>query len=198
MLNANRLADAERHFRDLVSRFPLEPSTHHALGVALIRLQRHSDAIVSFETSLALQPSAESYLNLIQLFFFTGRKIDAVTRALHAQTAFPNDPRIAAELARALERTGDADGALKTCETALARFPNLPVLVTHAANLLFSRGKILEAITLYRQALAAYPHDPRLHSALLFTLHFLPVHNPCRRIAAEHAGLEPPRRTHRP
>ncbi len=149
-----------------------------------------SDAIVSFETSLALQPSAESYLNLIQLFFFTGRKIDAVTRALHAQTAFPNDPRIAAELARALERTGDADGRTQNLRDSTgAHFPQPPpgpCLHMAPPTSSSAAAKSPEAITLYRQALAAYPHDPRLHSALLFTLHFLPCTTPAQ-IAAEHA-----------
>jgi predicted O-linked N-acetylglucosamine transferase (SPINDLY family) len=185
MLAGNRVAQAEAYLRAAVAANPESAALHHALGVALIRLQRHGEAIGSFEKSLLLLPSAEAWLNLIQLYFFTGRKSEAVAAGRAAAAAYPADPRVAAELARALDRSGDADGALEVCLEAMRQFGKLPLLVIHAGSLLFMRGKVMEAADLYRACLAQYPADHRIHSALLFTLHFVPGMTQAR-ILAEH------------
>jgi predicted O-linked N-acetylglucosamine transferase (SPINDLY family) len=174
LLAANRPAEAEAIFRAIIARQPDQPAAQHSLGVALIHQQRHHEAIAAFEHSMALHPTAEACLNLIQLLLFSGRKGESVALAKNAARQFPDDMRIIAELARALERTGDGDAALDVSREALARFGYLPLLAMQAGNLLFMRGKPAEACDTYQNCLAAHPGDHRIHSALLYTMHFLP------------------------
>lgn len=186
LLAANRPAEAEALFQEIVARHPLEPAAHHSLGVALIHQQRHHDAIAAFERSLALHPTAEASLNLIQLLLFTGRKGESVTLAKNAARQFPGDVRVITELVRALDRTGDGDAALAASREALGHFGPVPLLGMQAGNLLFMRGKAAEACDVYRNCLAAHPADHRIHSALLYTMHFLPG-MAARELAAAHA-----------
>src|SRR5437868_4376083 len=97
-VNARQLPEAEQLVRQALAINPGHPGVQHLLGVVCLLTQRHPQAIDAFQKVIATQPTAEAYLNLLQLLNFTGRADEALAMARQADAKYPNDPRIIREL----------------------------------------------------------------------------------------------------
>jgi protein O-GlcNAc transferase len=173
-VNARRLAQAEQVLRQALALNGRDTAALNMLGLVLLLTQRHEAAMDAFQRSIAAGATAEAYLNLIQVLLFTGRKPQSVAVAREAQAKFPHDVRVVCEAGRALERSAMHEEALGEYRRAYARWPNAGLLVHQYASLLFFQGELAQAMDVYRRAVAANPADTRLHSALLYTMHFVP------------------------
>lgn len=62
-MRADRLADAERHFRQIVALTPNDPHANNNLGALLLRREQYADAESFIRRALALQPDLPSALS---------------------------------------------------------------------------------------------------------------------------------------
>jgi predicted CXXCH cytochrome family protein len=102
-----RDADGERTLRTGLERVPDNAALHHALGLALVRLQRMDEALAELKRAAMLDPG---------------------------------DARFAYVYAVALHSAGDAQAAIATLETALAKHPDDPDILQALASFHAERG----------------------------------------------------------
>ena len=174
MLNARRLAEAEQLLRSALSIDPRHPAAHYMMGMVLLYAGRHELAMAAFQTANTIQPTAEAYLNLIQLKQFSGRTAEALATAREARAKYPNDGRVACEFGRVLERAGLYDEARALYERGIMLWPKVARVWVQYGALLYFEGDVAKAVEVYRKGVASNPGDAALHSALLYALHFVP------------------------
>jgi len=103
-----RAREAEGLFRHALALRPDRPFAYHGLGVALALQRRYEEAEAAFRAYMEREPSAATgpadlgLLRMEQQRY--GEAIDFFRRAL---TLSPGSPRLAAELARALQGRGE-------------------------------------------------------------------------------------------
>jgi spermidine synthase len=100
-LKARRLRPALQAAEEARALDPRSAAAHRVLGLALVRVQRHDDAIAHLERSLSLRPGRwRALAHLSRAFEGAGRPQEA-EEALRAAIAInPHNPRLAARLER--------------------------------------------------------------------------------------------------
>ncbi|HVT81637.1 MAG TPA: tetratricopeptide repeat protein [Phycisphaerae bacterium] len=143
------------------------------------------DAVACASRALAISPRQPVILARLGASLLALRRADeaiaACRRAIELQ---PGNLPARNDLASALILRGNLDDAEAALREALQLDPNLPELCSNLALISETRGMPDDAIALYRKALAIRPHA-RIHSNLLYTLHFSPNCTP-RQILEEH------------
>ena len=109
-----RDADAERILRQGLHRSPQSAVLHHALGLALVRVQRIDVALVELGRAAALEPDNVrfAYVYAVALHS-TGRAREAIARLEEALAAHPNDRDILEALASFHHARGEDIAAKK-------------------------------------------------------------------------------------
>ena len=97
--DSSRDADAEKVLRDGLARAPSDPTLHHSLGLALIRMQRLDDARTELQRAVALDPRNVrfGYVYAVALHA-AGRNREAVAELERISTFAPDDPDVRAAL----------------------------------------------------------------------------------------------------
>jgi tetratricopeptide (TPR) repeat protein len=115
-LQAGRLAEAERCYRDLLAVYP-HPGVFHNLGLVLVRLRRDVEAVPLFEQALAMRPAdSNARIALSNALIHSGRPLDAVGRCDEVLAVDPanRDARVNRAVAlRALNRHAEAADMLQ-------------------------------------------------------------------------------------
>lgn len=137
LLDAKKLKDAEREFRQVISQTPQLAEAHRGLGDTLYELNRYRDAVTAYQTAAQGGLSdAELFNNYANALFRTGtvenkgRAIEYYRKAINLQ---PEWPSAYAGLANALRTQRGADGkpqlteALAAATKAVALDANLPL-----------------------------------------------------------------------
>ncbi|MCY4486483.1 MAG: tetratricopeptide repeat protein [Deltaproteobacteria bacterium] len=131
-----RYEEAIVAYRRVAAEFPDFPMAHAGLGYSLFRLQRHEEAIVALERSLALKPPSSAAEGLRRLFATTldsaawGRFADArysEALDLYRKLAALDDgnARVHANLGATLQRLDRLEDARRSFERALDLDPDL-------------------------------------------------------------------------
>jgi protein O-GlcNAc transferase len=186
-LDMRRLDQAIEFFGRAAKLKPDDWNCHQSLGVALSMQGRYAEAIASYHRALSLRrDSPQLYCNLGNACICVGDNAGAIAAFRQALALQPDNPDAAANLAIALINSGELEQAMSCCRTAVERWPDL--LVFHRLLGVAHRqgGELDESIASYRQALARRP-DAKIHSDMLFTLHFHPDYDR-RRLFEEHAA----------
>ncbi len=124
-LNRGELAEAEAVATRLVSARPDDLTSLNLLGVAQSGLGKLADARRSFDKALAQDASfLPARLNLAKLDRREGQFDVAERRITELMVEKPKDTRLMLELARTLRDKGDAKGARRWAEDALAAAPD--------------------------------------------------------------------------
>lgn len=143
---------------------------HNLLGLSLAMIDRHDDALASFDRALALNPRyVEAHLNRSVLLSSMGRGDEAARGVAHARalgrpddTGFPSvvGDRLAnlhADLGHAYRDAGAPDEAIAQYERALQLRPAYPDVRLALARALLEHGRYAEAERALGVALAARP-----------------------------------------
>jgi protein O-GlcNAc transferase len=174
LLQNGQVADAERAFREVLGTDPRNAAALRGLANAYIMSQRLGEAEGVLRQAIAVEPLAESYMNLGQLMNFLKRPEEGLSLLREANQKYPADQRVVAELARLLDHLNRTDEAMSVYEAALSRSPNDRGLVYYFGGLLFAAGEVARAMELYGQYLQRVPHDEMIGSARLYLQHFVP------------------------
>lgn len=109
---------------------------------------------------------AAFYQNLGAQLLQKQRFSDAIAQYRMAVKLNPQDEDTHYNLALALAKGGDPEGAKKEYLEALRIYPDYPEAHNNLGNLLLAEGKLEEAVTNFKAALDTTPDDPALHNNL--------------------------------
>jgi len=135
----HRLDDAERQFRELVTRFPETPGVHYSYGVFLLR--EHPDAALGeFKRELEIVPSSDRALLQIAFEYINQNKFaEGLPFAEKAVRLKPKEFSARNALGRILLETGDVKRATSELEEGVRLAPDSPEM-RYALARAYTRG----------------------------------------------------------
>ena len=156
--------DAERSFRDVLSKNPASATAHNNLAHALRRQGRLDEAISEYRRAIELDPNYQlGRYNLGATLVQKGDPASAIPLLEQALRADPNNPKAYYSLGTALEQTGHSEEAIAAYGRALRLQPDFFDAHTNLANLLLAHGDNGQAILHYRKAVELNPANPMAH-----------------------------------
>jgi tetratricopeptide (TPR) repeat protein len=143
-----RLEEALTTLRRAVEIAPGDPSARQALGLLLLRLERHAEALAAFDAVLSAQEAfAPAHVARAEALAALGKARAAEEAYRRGLALQPGNMVAAAGLAGVLARRGDFTEARTLAERALAAQPDYPdaVMVLAQADLAAGDGAAAEA-----------------------------------------------------
>ena len=143
-------------------------------GLALLALNRETDALFAFESAVAVDPTLADVKRRVEVLRFRGLgqdlaaarqaatsgALDEAARAYaNAIASSPDSPFLYRELAVVERRQGNADAALADFRKALALDPTDASSLVQVGDLLVARGDLEGAARSYADSLALEPSD---------------------------------------
>jgi tetratricopeptide (TPR) repeat protein len=143
-------------------------------GLALLALNRETDALFAFESAVAVDPTLADVRRRVEVLRFRGLgqdlasarqaaasgNLDEAARAFaNAIASSPDSPFLYRELAVVEQRQGNADAALADFRKALALDPTDAASLVAVGDLLLARGDLEGADKSYADSLALEPSD---------------------------------------
>ena len=121
-LEAGRLGKARTRFERAIALRPDSSMLHSNLGAALERLGDLEGSFRAHDRALALDRApADNWFNHGLVLLRLGRPAEAAVSLEAARDRAPEDPEVRLNLGRALEQSGDGEGALRELRSALVR-----------------------------------------------------------------------------
>jgi Flp pilus assembly protein TadD len=158
-------------FRQALRLSPDDAEVHGNLGVVLLKLNRHEEAVAVYSAAVRLQPdSAQAWCNLGVALRSTGQPrlaIDAYNRAI---ALLPESAEAHMNLGVALDAAGERENAIAAYRRAIAIDPNLANAHYNLANALADNDDPQAAVDAYRQAILLRENFVAAHSNLGKTL----------------------------
>ena len=154
-------------FRESIAQNPNITEAHYNLGLVLDRLQRHAEAIESYQRAVQCQPSfAAAHAELGRTCYLLGRLAEAESHLRHALALGADPGETNHMLALVLAGQGRAAEALDGFAQALLYNPNLAAAHLNYGLLLATVGRPAEARVELTRALALDPKLPMAREAL--------------------------------
>lgn len=158
LVGANRYAEAERMFRDVLAISPNNPRTHHGMGMVYFHKEqwdRASDAFLTEANKPDGRPADYAYA---ALSFAMAGKDKAAEHAI--QTALrmnPNDSQTLNFAAVMLDRQGRTEEAIAAYRYLIELYPESAMARSNLAHSLGKVGRIEEARQQFRSSYALFP-----------------------------------------
>jgi predicted O-linked N-acetylglucosamine transferase (SPINDLY family) len=164
---AGRLGDAERIYREILSRHPNHADATHLLGVLAAQAGRLDVAEECFRRAIQIKPDfAEAYGNLGNVLTGKGQLDEAVNSYQHAIRLKPDFVQAYNNLGNALSGKGQFEEAIASFRQAIVLRPDYAPAHDSLGNVLKQIGRLDEAIDSYRQAVKLWPDFAEAHSNL--------------------------------
>jgi predicted O-linked N-acetylglucosamine transferase (SPINDLY family) len=190
-----RLGEATTAYRRALEQRPDDANTCNELGVVLMEQGQLAEAAGSLHQAVQLRPDfAGAYNNLGLAVLDLGRADEA---AIHFRQALYLQP----DMAEAHNNLGLAYTALRLPDDALSAYqravdlrPDYVGALNNLGNACKDQGRLAEGLAYYRRALAVKPDDARIHSNLIYAMHYDPGCDPAdilreaRHYAERHAA----------
>ncbi|HWX23962.1 MAG TPA: tetratricopeptide repeat protein [Vicinamibacteria bacterium] len=165
---AGDLPAAIQHFSTATQLEPQNVTYRMGLAAALNHAGRNDEAAQEYNRILTQEPAnVDAEEDLGQLLLL--RKGDAAAALPHLRKASelrPGEPIFDQQLAFALEKTQDLDGASAVYRKVLQKTPDAAEVRGRLAEILFNQGKADDAIALARAGIQRDPNVPVLHRDL--------------------------------
>ena len=164
-------AKAEELIAQALTCQPERGEFHRNLGLALMSLDRPSEAAESLNRAIELDPADAAALTNLSALRLRQRAIDdAIAAGERAAALAPNSPEAVINLAMALRDRGRLADAERWYRRAVELSPGTPGLQVDLATLLRRQGRAEEAIEQLRQAAASSPEDGGIRATLYHDL----------------------------
>lgn len=149
---------AEAHCRQALAIDRHNPAAHALLGRVLAHAGRPEEARAALDAALRLKPGfVPALIEDATLALNGGDPARAVARLRAVIARVPPEALLHAQLARALDATGDAAGARREIAQALALAPSNPDVLLTAAQIDAAAGRTESALATARRVLAVAP-----------------------------------------
>lgn len=171
-------AEASALCRKILRQDPGNPQALHRLAL-LARQQGQSEKALDllFRAAKLLPESAEIQSDLATTLAAARNFLPAIQRFELALSLDPSRQADYLYLAAAYGEIGRSGKMLETCDRALAQAPGNSDIAGRVASAMMTQGKVADALAILRRALAQNP-GPSAHSALLFSMHYVPDASP--------------------
>ena len=164
---AGRLAEAERHYRQILAVTPRHADSLHLLGVAALQLGRFDLAVDLIGKALAVKPDdPEAHSNLGNALICCSKVDEAVGSYRKALDLRPDYPEAHMNLGNALRQQGRLPEAAAGYRRALELRPDYVEALVNLGNILEDLDERDEAIVQYRKALVFRPNLVEAHNNL--------------------------------
>jgi tetratricopeptide (TPR) repeat protein len=164
---AGRLQEAERLYREILTRQPSHAGALQYLGIIANQAGRSDIAVELIRRAIALEPNdAAAHSNLGNVLKDKGQLDEAIVACRRAIALNPNLPEAHCNLGVALKDKGQLDQAISAYRQAIAVRPNYAEAHSNLGVALAEKGQLDEAITAWRQAIALSPNYAEAHSNL--------------------------------
>jgi len=128
-----------------------KPSVRHALGVVMLRMNRHADAVTHLQKALAGDAkNADIMVQLAAALDAAGKAADAQAVLEKLRDAGSDVPTLHVMLANYQRDHGKLEEAVQTLDGAISKFPKEYALHRAKATMLASLGRVGEVGTLIR------------------------------------------------
>lgn len=176
--HSGRPAEASALCRKILHQDAGNPRALHRLGL-LARQQGHHDKALDLLLRAAklLPDSAEIQSDVGTTLAAARNFLPAIQRFELALSLDPSREADYLWLASAYGEIGRSGKMLETCDRALALAPDHPEIAGRLASAVMTQGKVADALAILRRALARNA-VPSAHSALLFSMHYVPDASP--------------------
>jgi tetratricopeptide (TPR) repeat protein len=152
---------------DTVAKSPNDPITRNCLGNVLLQNGQINEAIIQFQTALAIRPDyAEAHNNLGKALFQKGQFDESIIQFQKALAITPEYAEVHYNLGSAFYQKGFVDEAITQYQEALALQPDYAPVHNNLGNALFQKGRVDEAIIQFQKALADNPDFADAHNNL--------------------------------
>lgn len=156
---AGRLAEAQRHYRQVLAIAPRHADSLHLLGVATFQAGRSDLAIELIDQALAVQPDyPEALCNLGNALINLSRLNDAAASYRKALDLAPTYLEALVNLGNVLESLGKPDEAIDCYRRTIALQPKLSEAHNNLGVALYGQGRVDEAIASYERTLEINPN----------------------------------------
>ncbi len=170
-----RMDEAIAEYRQAIACAPANAEARCNLGSALSRRGNTAEAIASLCAAIQLNPSYFAAFNNL------GLALAREDRPEEAIAAFQNAIRIAPDRAEPYNNMGNVLSGLCRLNEASAAFehairlrPDFCEPMVNLGGALTFQGRPHDAIACYKKGLLLRPDSAAIHSALIFTMHYLP------------------------
>jgi protein O-GlcNAc transferase len=159
---ANKLAEAAKLYRDVLSIDKEQPDSLHGLGVLALQANQASESLSWLERAVACSPKQPSFrVNLGLAYMQLGRWQEA-KNAFEAAQTLPNEiPMIYQNLAWANFQLGLLAEAESTLRQAVARFPDEVGLRSALGELLVETGNFSGAYQVFLKVTQLAANEPK-------------------------------------
>jgi tetratricopeptide (TPR) repeat protein len=165
LVDQERLNEAERKARALLTMHPDAGMLWKILGVALMR--QGKDALQALRRATELMPQdAEAHGNLGAALHDRGQWAEGLMSLHRALAIQPNNIETLVDTADAMKALGRAREAIPLYQRALERSPRLVEAHNNLGNAFLELGQIDDAAGCYRLALELNPNDAQIHCNL--------------------------------
>ena len=149
-LQAGKLNDAERHFKEVLRQQPMHPAALNLLSVLLTRLERYPEAEFYIKSALELNSNSDATL------YNYGIILKSLKRPAEALERFSQALAINATVAETWNNRGTVFNDLKRYDDAVADFNKAIALQKNYSEAFCNKGKSLTELKRYDEALSAY------------------------------------------
>jgi Flp pilus assembly protein TadD len=164
---AGRLAEAERHYRQILAVDDRHADSLHLLGVIARQAGRHETAVALIGQAIGLCSEVAVYHNnLGNALRDQGKLEEAMLSFRRALTLDPNFPDAHNNLGNALRDVGKLDEAAASYRRALTARPDYAEAHNNLGIALAEQGKLADAVAAYQRALAIKPDSARTYNNL--------------------------------
>jgi len=159
---SGNLIEAERLYRQILSKQPNHIDANHLFGVLAHQVGNHDVAIAYIQTAIKLNPqNPDFYGNLGEAYRLSGKFTEAISNYQKALKLQPHNGKTHYNLGNALQAQentkANRDRAIAHYQTAISLIPNLAQAHHNLGFLLKQNGEISKAIASYHQAITIDP-----------------------------------------
>jgi protein O-GlcNAc transferase len=173
-LQRGRFEDADRVLRHALKVDKKSADAQHALGCALMGLDRAAEAIAHYETAIGLRPDfAEAHNNIGYALQVLGRHQEMMAHYQRALAIRPQYAEARNNIGNALHVLGRSEEALAHYKAAILIRPDYAEAHWNAGNALRVLGHIEQAVLEYQRAITHRPNFAEAHNSLGSAFHIL-------------------------
>jgi protein O-GlcNAc transferase len=173
------LDDALAAYHKAIDLKPDFAEAHSNLGIIYAHKGNYGAAMASCRRAIELKPSyPQAHHNLGNALLDAGQVDEAIDAYKQAIQLKPDFAEAYHSLANAQLKAGQPDLAIDLFNRAIQLKPVMAQAYAGLANAFKEKGQISDTILTYRRAVALDPKDARLHSNLVYDLHYDPACTP--------------------
>jgi tetratricopeptide (TPR) repeat protein len=150
---------AERHYRAILSAFPLERDTYYGLARLILAQGRVDEGRNIIQRGLAVEPDNPHLHNLMTAVYFERGETEKAIESAQRYVSLTGEPNAYDTLATAYQRAGRYDEARNAYLEAMRRKPDFDIAINHFGNLCFQLGRYREALNQFREYTRIAPSD---------------------------------------